>query len=135
MSLEHFKDKYLVVDKETGEVLEIDMFIDKVPKEYWEKAYAKSLGDYVGAAGNASAEILAWILQNKSSDNVVLGSFAEIAKQCSTTKSTVSLLFQKLYGKNLMKKIRAGHYMLSPKVMRYGGNTKGAMVLRLWEDS
>ena len=128
-------DRYMVVERETGDVIPVDVFLEAVPPGYWEKAYAKTLAEYIGVVGNASSTILAWVLTHKDSNNLIHGSFAEIAEECATTRATVNALFQKLYKKELLKKIRNGCYMVSPEILRHGSKTRGAMVLRLWRDS
>jgi len=128
-------DRYVVMERDTGNIVNVDVFLETVPSKYWEKAYAKVLAEYVGTAGNASANILAWVLKSKDANNLVHGSFSEIAELCGTTKPTVSGLFQKLYKKELLKKVRNGCYMVSPNILRHGSNTRGAMVLRLWQDT
>ena len=127
--------RYSIFDNQTSEILPIDPFVEHIAPGYWEKAYAKTIAEYIGIAGNSSAVVLGWIIQNKDTNNLVHGSFAEIAMACEVTKHPVSGVFQKLYKKQLIKKIRNGCYLVSPNVLRHGGKTRGIMILRLWNDS
>jgi hypothetical protein len=127
-------DTYTMVNDRTGEIVPVDMFIEKIPKQYWERAYAKVLAEYIGVAGTATNTVLAWLIKNKDSNNRIIGTFAIIAKECKTTVPTVSTLFQKLYKKEFLKKVHNGVYMLSPSLLRHGSQTKGAILFKKWGD-
>jgi len=128
------EDTYTMVNDRTGEIMPVDMFIEKIPKAYWERSYAKLLAEYIGVAGTATNTVLAWLIKNKDSNNRIIGTFAFIAKECDTTVPTVSTLFQKLYKKNLLKKVHNGVYMLSPSLLRHGNQNKGAILFKRWGD-
>jgi hypothetical protein len=128
------EDKYMMVNTRTGEMLSVDIFIEKIPKEYWERAYAKVLAEYIGVAGTATNKVLAWLIKNKDSNNRIIGTFAKIAEECGTTVPTVSTLFQKLYKKEFIRKVQNGIYMLSPSLLRHGSQTKGAVLFKKWGD-
>lgn len=129
------EDTYTMVNNRTGEAVPVDMFIEMIPKAYWERAYAKVLAEYIGVTGTATSTILAWLISNKDSNNRIIGTFAVIAKECNTTVPTVSTLFQKLYKKDLLKKVHNGVYMLSPSLLRHGNQNKGAVLFRQWEEN
>lgn len=128
------EDTYTMINDRTGEAVPVDMFIEKIPKDYWERAYAKVLAEYIGVAGTATNTVLAWLVTNKDSNNRIVGTFALIAKECSTTVPTVSTLFQKLYKRKLLKKVQNGVYMLSPSLLRHGNQNKGAVLFKKWDD-
>lgn len=128
------EDTYTVINDRTGEIVPVNMLIERVPKEYWERSYARLLAEYIGAGGNITSNVLAWLIKNKDSNNRIVGTFAFIAKECSTSVPTVSTLFQKLYKKGMLKKVRNGVYMLSPSLLRHGGANKGAILFKKWDD-
>ena len=127
-------DRYALLDKSTGQIVDMAVFVRRLEGKYWERAYAKTLAEYIGLAGSSSANILAHMLKVKDSNNLILGTVREIAKSSNTAPKTVSLLFKKLGEKSLLKKVRSGCYMLSPDLLRYGNSTKGAMMVRVWGD-
>ena len=47
------EDTYSIINDRTGEVVPVDMFIERIPKAYWERSYARVLAEYIGVAGNA----------------------------------------------------------------------------------
>jgi len=132
--MSNHEDTYTMINDRTGEVVPVDMFIEKIPKAYWERSYAKVLAEYIGVAGTATNTVLAWLIKNKDANNRIIGTFALIAKECNTTVPTVSTLFQKLYKRNLLKKVHNGVYMLSPSLLRHGSSNKGAVLFKQWDD-
>ena len=123
---------YMVVDRISGEEIDIKIFIEQVGKDKWEKAFAKTVAEYIGAGGNAACRVLAYIIRNHNPQNLVLATYGEIAKDCECSQTTVGKVFKALYAKKLMHEIRGGCYFLSPNVMSYGKKSHGAMLLRLW---
>jgi hypothetical protein len=128
------EDTYSIINDRTGEIIPVDMFVERIPKMYWERSYARVLAEYIGVAGTATNKVLAWLIKNKDSNNRIIGTFAIIAKECGTTVPTVSTLFQKLYKRELLKKVHNGVYMLSPNLLRHGGQNKGAVLFKKWDD-
>ncbi len=128
------KDEYIMVNTRTGEKLSVDIFVEQISKEYWERAYARVLAEYIGVTGTATNKVLAWLIKNKDSNNRIIGTFAIIAEECGTTVPTVSTLFQKLYKREFLKKAQNGIYMLSPSLLRHGSQTKGAVLFKNWGD-
>lgn len=127
--------RYQVVDRQTGEEVPIQIFIDQSQVDYWEKAYAKTIAEYLNIAGNAAAEVLAHFLKIKDSKNQIHGTHREISAKLNVAKATVSTVIKKLQKAHMLHMLRNGCYMLSPHVIRHGSRTQGAMVLRLWQQS
>ena len=123
---------YAVIDKVTGEEVDIQLFIERVTKDKWERAYAKTLADYIGIGGNASCKVLAYLISFKDSKNVINGTQEELANNMGVSKKTVNTVFGILKEKDMLKEIRSGCYFLSPKVICYGNRVHGAMLLRIW---
>lgn len=125
-------ETYAVIDRITGEEVPIQIFIEMSGREYWEKTYSKVLADYIGIGGNAACRILAFIIKEKNSSNLVLSTIREASKKSKADGKTVQRVFNALYEKKLMRKIRSGCYFVSPNLLRHGSKTQGAMLLRLW---
>ena len=127
-------DTYEVTDKVTGEVVDIKLFISRVTKDKWEKSYAKTLAEYIGIGGTASCKVLAYLISNRTSKNLILGTQKEIAEELMISKKSVSTIFKILRERRMLKEVRSGCYFLSPKVIAYGNKVHGAMLLRVWGD-
>jgi len=133
MKKEHFNpDTYAVIDRVTGKEINVKIFLLEANKDRWEKVYAEALGTYIGLAGNTAADVLAYIIKNKDSNNLVHGTYREIAKKSGTNNSAVQKVFGTLIKKEFLKKVRSGCYMLDPKIIRDGTNYKGVVTFKLW---
>ena len=73
-------DTYQVTDMITGEVVDMKIFIEKVSKSGWEKAYAKTLADYINCGGDKSSQLLAWIISHREK-NMIYGTQKEISEK------------------------------------------------------
>jgi len=126
---------YAVIDKITGEEVPIDIFIEKASKKYWEKAYAKTLAEYINVSGNNPSKVLAYLLKNKNVDNLVLNTVRGISNELCISTAHVTNTFKALKEKGLLKTVRNGCYFLSPELLRHGSKNRGAMLVRIWEDT
>jgi len=76
--------------------------------------------------------LLAYILVKKDNTNLLHGTQREIAVSAKVSLAVVSRTIKALTDKKLIKKVRSGCYMVSPKIMANGGHNVGAMMFRLW---
>jgi len=130
----HFNpETYAVIDKVTGEEVDIKIFISRINKDKWEKAYAQTLAEYIGVTGSASSKVLAYLISSRTSKNLILGTQREIAEELEISKKSVSTIFGILRNKNMLKEIRSGCYFLTPEIISCGNQAHGAMLLRLWD--
>ena len=56
---------YMVIDRVTGEELNVDIFIEKASTAGWQKAYAKTVSEYIKCGDGKSVDLLAYIIENK----------------------------------------------------------------------
>jgi len=133
MNRTHFNpDTFMVIDRVTGEEVNTVKFLLEANKEKWEKVYAEELSKCIGLAGNSYSKILAYIILNRDSNNLLHGTYREIADESGTNKSAVQRVFKVMEQHELLKKVRSGCYMMSPKIIRDGTNYKGVVTFRLW---
>lgn len=123
---------YMVIDRVTGEEVDVAIFVERASKSGWQKAFAKVLAEYIDCAGDKSSTLLAWLIKNKDQANLILGTQSEIAGRSRVSIAVTKRVMKKLIDKGMMKLVRSGCYMITPKMMRVGDNYKGAMLLRLW---
>ena len=123
---------YMVVDRVTGEEINIAIFIEQASVNGWQKAYAKTVAEYIKCGGGSCVELLAYILVKKDNTNLLHGTQREIAVSAKVSLAVVSRTIKALTDKKLIKKVRSGCYMVSPKIMANGGHNVGAMMFRLW---
>ncbi len=123
---------YQVIDIVTGSIIPVQLFIEEASKDYWEKAYAKTLAEYIGVGGSNNCKVLAYILKEKTNKNLLNGTIRSIANDLSISTSPVTRMFSILQKRDMIRKVRNGCYFVSPSIMVHGSKTQGAMLLRLW---
>ena len=127
-------ETYMVIDKISGEEVNVGIFIEKASVNGWQKAYAKTLSEYIKCGDGKSVDLLAYILEKKESNNLLHGTQREIVQKSKVSLAVVARTIKALTEKKLIKKVRSGCYMVSPNVMANGNKKVGAMVFRLWGD-
>jgi hypothetical protein len=131
---DHFNpDTYMVIDRITGEEIDITVFVEDARKSGWEKAYAGMLASYINCCGAQSANFLAWMLRNRDGKNMIQGTQREISSESNVSLSVVSKVMKTLTDQGLIRQVRSGCYMVSPKMIRNGETKRGVMLLKLWE--
>ncbi len=128
-------DTYEVTDKVTGEILDVKIFIERASESGWQKSYVQSLCEYMGCADGAASKVLTHILKNKTQENLMLGTYQEIADKSKVSKSMVQRVFKRLILKKLVRNIRTGCHILLPKILCNGNKKIGAMVFRVWGET
>ena len=73
---------------------------------------AKNIEEYLNVAGSKSVTVLLWLLKNRDTENRIATTLDEIAADCEVTKVTVNTVFQRLYKKEFLVRIRNGVYEL-----------------------
>jgi predicted transcriptional regulator len=68
--------------------------------------------EYLQLADSRALDVLFWLLSQRDSDNFINTTLDHVAKECGVTKVTVNRVFQKLYEKEFLTRIRNGQYQL-----------------------
>lgn len=68
--------------------------------------------DYLRIADSKAVDVLLWLLKNRDQDNKIHTTLEVVANECGVTKVTVNRVFQRLYAKAFLVKIRNGQYQL-----------------------
>jgi DNA-binding transcriptional ArsR family regulator len=126
---------YEVRCKITGEVLDVNIFVERARATGWQKAYAKTLAEYIKCGGGQATEFLAYMLEKKDHSNMIYGTQRELSEITGVSLPVVSKTIKALKQKRLVKIIRSGAYMLSPDIMRNGSDKAGVMLFRCWRDA
>lgn len=126
---------YSVIDKRTGEEIDVSIFVEKVKIGGWQKAYVKCLAEYIKCAGGQSTIFLSYVIKNKDPHNMLYGTQREFAEKSGVSLPVISKTIKALEKKNLIKQVRSGAYMVSPELIRNGNDKVGVVLLRKWRDS
>lgn len=71
-----------------------------------------SIEEYLNTAESKSVTVLLWLLKNRDRNNQVVTTLDKVADECDVTKVTVNRIFQRLYSKKFLTKVRNGLYQL-----------------------
>ena len=124
-----------ITNERTGETMLFDVLIEKIPKGGWQKAYARTLAEYIRVGdGKQSAKVLAFLLEKKNSDNMVIASQRDIQRELKVSLDVVSRTMKALQNKGMITIKKQGVYMVSPELLRHGGKTTGVIMLKVWGD-
>jgi len=72
-----------------------------------------SIEEYLKISESKAVDVLLWLLKNRDQQNRVYTTLDTIASECEVTKVTVNRVFQRLYKKEFLTKIRNGQYKLN----------------------
>lgn len=72
----------------------------------------KDLTEYFQVSESKAIDVLLWLLHNRDTDNRINTTLDMVAAECKVTKVTVNRVFQRLYQKDFLVKIRNGQYQL-----------------------
>lgn len=125
--------EYQIVNKSTGVVIDLDVIMRKCDANGWQKTYAKALASMIDCGGGV-AQVIAYIIKNKNVDNMIIGTYQQIAENSGVSKRTVATAFKELTKKGFLKLKSPSCYMLDPYIMRYGSTGKGVALVTVWSN-
>lgn len=120
-----------LIDKETGEIIEVDQITKKVygQKNFW-KLYLSDFLPVLGIMENKQVDILIYILENtQSSTNMFIGTYKTIQKNTNASETTIAKVMKKLQEQKFLKKIQNGLWQVSPNIMMKGNENKKQLLL------
>lgn len=124
--------EYQIVNKTTGAIVDLDVIVKRCDINGWEKTYAKSLAEMINCRGGSVSRVIAHIIKHKNSDNMIIGTYQQIADKAGVSKRTVATAFKELIKSGFIKLKSPSCYMLNPQVMRYGSKGKGVALITVW---
>ena len=120
-----------LIDKETGEIIEVDQITKKVygQKNFW-KLYLSDFLPVLGIVENKQVDILIYILENtQPSNNMFIGTYKTIRENTKASETTIAKVMKKLQEQKFLKKIQNGLWQVSPNIMMKGNENKKQLLL------
>ena len=120
-----------LIDKETGEIIEVDKITKKVygQKNFW-KLYLSDFLPVLGIVENKQVDILIYILENtQPSNNMFIGTYKTIRENTKASETTIEKVMKKLQEQKFLKKIQNGLWQVSPNIMMKGNENKKQLLL------
>lgn len=128
-----YQDRDVWVNQRTGEVIEADQVIKKVPRNGFEITYLAYFIDLFDQLGGKKYKVFKYIIENKNSDNQLIITTRELVAKTNTSKQTVNDTLKLLKNANLIEQ-RTGAIMLNPKLAHRGSDKKEAFLLTRFEE-
>ena len=117
------------VNRRTGETIEADQVIRKVPRNGFEITYLAYFMDLFDKLGGKKYVVFKYILSNKSTENTLIITNRELAEKTGTSLQTVSDTLKLLRESGLLTQ-RTGAIMLHPQLAHRGSERKEAYLLQ-----
>lgn len=137
------KEAYIQIDlqklNETGEVEQVgdpfvaDASLTKVDRNGFEITYLAYLFDVFDQLGGQKYKVFKYIIENKSSENTIIITNRELAKNCEVSTKTVSDAIKLLKEKNLIA-TRTGAIMVLPKIAHRGKKAREQFLMHKFEE-
>jgi len=124
-------DQYFIVNKLTGETGEFSELFSESAGKGWNITYPRVVSEVLVKTGGSP--VLAWMLLNKDTNNLVIASARKISEMSEMSISTVERTLKLLKEQEIIRKVQNGVYMLNPKLLCWGGKTF-QINQRKWED-
>lgn len=124
-----------LVDRDTGEVIIVDQITKRVygTKAFW-KVYLMDFLMVLGIIDSKQLDVFIYIVENTDpSRNVFIGTYKEIAKNCSVSEPTIAKIMKKLQKNNFIKKRQQGVWYVNPNILMKGNDTKRQILLSYYE--
>lgn len=124
-----YQDRDIWVNQRTGEVIEADQVIKKVPRNGFEITYLSYFFELFEQLGGQKYKVFKYIMNNKNADNQLIITTRELAKKTNTSLPTVSATLKLLKDAKLIQQ-RTGAIMLHPRIAHRGSDRKEAYLLQ-----
>ena len=128
----NYTSEWKAVNQVTGEVVDIDA-LQVVDGDHWEKVFVSELATMIGITGGGGAEVLAWLLRNKTKKNEVHGTQREISCSSGISLPTVNKVLRLLSANDFIRQVRCGYYIFNPRCLYFGNSGNKHAILKLWE--
>ena len=120
------QEYYQQINPDTGEiigdVIVADVAIKEVPRTGFAITYLSTIVQLIDNVGNKKMQVVKYVLQKMDSNNILIETVREIAKNAGVSLQTVHSTLQILEGAGIIAR-KSGVIMLSPK-LAHKGNAK-----------
>lgn len=125
-----------LVDKETGEVIQVDQITKRVygTKNFW-KVYLMDFLSVLGIIDNKQLDVFIYIAENTNqATNLFIGTYKKISKDTGVSEPTIAKIMKKLQKNNFISKVQSGLWRVNPNIMMKGNDNKRQILLNYYEE-
>ena len=121
------------VNQDTGEMIEVNEVVKRVPRSGFEITYLTYFMDLFDKLGGQKYQVFKYIIENRSRDNnTLVTTNKELSRLTKTSTKTVQDTINLLKEAGLIER-RMGAIMLNPKLVHRGSNQKEKYLLQRFE--
>lgn len=120
------------VNKRTGEIIEANQVLKRVPRNGFEITYLSYFMDLFDALAGKKYQVFKYIMEHKTADNTLIITTRELVRETGTSATTVQGTLNLLKDAGLITK-KTGAIMLNPKLAMRGSNQKEKYLLQRFE--
>lgn len=121
------------INSRTGEVREFEVISVRDRDFNFEKIWLFKLLELLELTGGAKVKVIAWMLENRSADNLVIATQEKISEECNSSQKTVSRVISEMVEVGLLLKLQNGVYQLDPSLIWKGSHHSRMDVLLSFE--
>lgn len=128
MSRINTKQKRLM-DIETGEISDITEILVTKTDFNFDKVWTSQLAAVLDLAGSKPIKILAWFIEGRDHENMIIGTYAKIAEKVGCSVDSVKVTIKILLGGGVISKVQTGVYRVNPDLVWKGGYGRRQAIL------
>ena len=124
-------ERWVKLDKDgnlTDTIAEFDVVDKPVPRQGFMIAYLQAIVATIDRLGNKKMKVVRYLLKHMDSNNIVIKTVDEIAKESQISRPTVIDTLKILEEEEIIKR-RTGVVMISPKLVNRGNAQKERYLL------
>jgi len=121
------------VNQNTGEIIETLEIRKVVGRSGFAITYAEEVLKMIDVLGNRKMAVVRYIMENMDSNNILIATIEEIAKELKMSKTTVTQALKILEKSEIVSR-KTGVIMLSPRLIHKGREDRErALLVRFYE--
>lgn len=117
------------INAKTGETINVQVFEIEKRDFNIEKLFGEHIVEVLKLLGGKKIQVVIYILENRNSDNLLLGTQRKIAKEIGTSLETVNETFRILQESGFLTQEGQGIYKISSNIMFKDSKDNGINVL------
>ena len=117
------------MDIDTGEVTNITEILVTKTDFNFDKVWTSQLAAILDLAGSKPIKILAWFIEGRDHENMIIGTYAKIAEKVGCSVDSVKVTIKILLAEGVVSKVQTGVYRVNPDLVWKGGHGRRQAIL------
>jgi hypothetical protein len=118
-----------VMDIDTGEISDLTQMLVTKSDFDFDKVWTSQLATVLDLAGSKPIKILAWFIEGRNHENMIIGTYAKIAEKVGCSEASVKSTVKILLAAGVLAKVQIGVYRVNPDLVWRGGHNRRQAIL------